>query len=52
MTISEEESNYVCACHLFNCDEGSNDQSRAFGTLVNGARQKKSEPSRVHYESF
>jgi hypothetical protein len=22
MTISEEESNLFCACHLLNCDEG------------------------------
>jgi hypothetical protein len=31
MTISDEESNLFCACHLLNCDEG-NDQSQAFGT--------------------
>jgi hypothetical protein len=34
MTISEEESNLFCACHLLNCDEGQfkgNDQSQAFG---------------------
>jgi hypothetical protein len=22
MTISEEKSNFFCACHLLNCDEG------------------------------
>jgi hypothetical protein len=34
MTISEEESNLFCACHLLNCDEGQRYK-------VNGAGQKK-----------
>jgi hypothetical protein len=42
MTISEEESNLFCACHLLNCDEGQGQRSiTGFWYIVNGARQKK-----------
>jgi hypothetical protein len=46
-----EESNFFCACHLLNCEEGQGQWSIAgFWYKVNGARQKKKEkgePSRV-----
>jgi hypothetical protein len=42
MTISEEESNSLCACDLLNCDEGQGQWSiTGFWYKVNGARQKK-----------
>jgi hypothetical protein len=42
MTISEEESNWFCSCHLLNCDEGQGQWSITdFWYTVNGARQTK-----------
>jgi hypothetical protein len=48
MTISEEESNLFCACHLLNCDEDQGQWSiTGFWYIVNGARhteKKRNKP--------
>jgi hypothetical protein len=40
MTISEEERNLFCTCHLLNCDEGQGQSITGIWYIVNGARKK------------